>query len=182
MKFKSLIWLVLIAIFLNLFVKKLEKILTADIIQQFNPPVIITYNSPPSEHRYIHLVDKYSKLHNVDPRLVLAVIRVESNFQPKAVSKMGATGLMQIMPTTYYWICEKYNLPKRDLYDPSVNIQIGTLYLSMLMEQHKSVRRVLAAYNGGSNSATRYPNVSTDVLSYVEKVMQGYNSYMEMKS
>lgn len=94
-----------------------------------------------------------SKKYQVDPYLILAVIRSESGFKTDRVSKKGAVGLMQIMPDTAEWIVNQAGLrPTNDqyLYDPVTNIQIGTWYLNFLLSRYEGdVVRVIAAYNAG---------------------------------
>ncbi|WP_312117911.1 lytic transglycosylase domain-containing protein [Brevibacillus reuszeri] len=94
-----------------------------------------------------------SQKFKVDPHLILAVIRSESGFKTDRVSKKGAIGLMQIMPDTAEWIVKQANLRPRDnqyLYDPVMNIEIGTWYLNFLLTRYEGdVTKVIAAYNAG---------------------------------
>lgn len=94
--------------------------------------------------------------HGVDPYLVAAVIRQESRWRPRAVSRQGARGLMQIMPETGQWAGEKMGLgpvTPEDLFDPVVNIRIGTWYLSQLLREFDgNWAAALAAYNGGRHN------------------------------
>lgn len=93
---------------------------------------------------YDPIIYLYSRKFNVDPLLVKAVIMAESNFNPQAVSKRGAMGLMQIMPET----ARMLNL--KDIFDPEENIKGGTLYLRILKDWFKEdLDLVLAAYNAG---------------------------------
>ncbi|WNC16257.1 lytic transglycosylase domain-containing protein [Brevibacillus brevis] len=94
-----------------------------------------------------------SQTYQVDPYLILAVIRSESGFETDRVSKKGAVGLMQIMPDTAAWIVKQAGFqPTSDqyLYDPVMNIRIGTWYLNFLMDRYKGdLVKVIAAYNAG---------------------------------
>jgi len=94
-----------------------------------------------------------SQKYQVDPYLILAVIRSESGFKTDRVSKKGAVGLMQIMPDTAEWIVSQAGLrPKNDhyLYDPVMNIEIGTWYLNFLLTRYEGdLIKVIAAYNAG---------------------------------
>lgn len=94
-----------------------------------------------------------SRKFQVDPYLILAVIRSESGFKMDRVSKKGAVGLMQIMPDTADWIVNQAGfLPKNEeyLYDPVMNIHIGTWYLNFLLNRYEGdLVKVIAAYNAG---------------------------------
>ncbi len=95
----------------------------------------------------------YSQEYKVDPLLTAAVIRVESKFDERAQSKKGAVGLMQIMPATGAWVAEQIGMNNYEpelLYDPRINIQIGTWYLSSLQREFPdNINLVIASYNGG---------------------------------
>lgn len=90
----------------------------------------------------------------VDPRLLLAVMRTESRFQPRAVSRAGAIGLMQLTPETAAWVAERRRLPgpfrPTDLYRPSYNIAAGSWYLAHLQAAFAGrAAAAVAAYNAG---------------------------------
>lgn len=97
--------------------------------------------------KYEKAVLEYSKEYNLSPYLVFAVIKAESGFNPKAVSKTGAVGLMQIMPKTAKWIAGN----NVDLFNPTQNIKIGCKYLSYLQSIFLKIECVLSAYNAGPN-------------------------------
>ncbi len=103
---------------------------------------------------------KYSKVYSVDPYLIAAVIKVESNFNPYAISPKEARGLMQIMPATGSWAAEKIGLENfyvEELYTSEVNIEIGSWYLQNLNKQFNgNIPLVLAAYNGGSGNVSKW--------------------------
>lgn len=103
---------------------------------------------------------KYSKVYNVEPYLIAAVIKVESNFNPYANSPKEARGLMQIMPSTGFWAAEKIGLEDfyiEELYTSEINIEIGAWYLQNLNKQFNgNIQLVLAAYNGGSGNVTNW--------------------------
>ena len=103
--------------------------------------------------KYENHIVKYSQRYNVDPCLVVAVIKAESNFNEKAVSHRGAYGLMQIMPDTAIWIAENMKLKDykvEKLYDNEINIAMGCWYINNLnTEFNGDIDLVLAAYNGG---------------------------------
>ena len=103
--------------------------------------------------RYEQYVQKYAKEYNVPEYVILAVINVESGFDPKAVSTAGAIGLMQMVPSTFTWLSSfehlDENLPVDELYNPEVSIRYGTYYLRYLFEKFYNWDTVFAAYNGG---------------------------------
>lgn len=106
------------------------------------------------------LVQEASAMHGIDPLLILAVMREESNFSPTAVSPSGARGLMQLLPSTAKWIVEsKLNQSFNEdaLDDPEVNISLGTWYLRHLLEQFDfDLAKAVAAYNGGPGNLQRW--------------------------
>jgi len=111
--------------------------------------------------KYRDLVIKYSERYNLDPYLVLAVIKAESSFRHTAVSRKNARGLMQITEGTGKWSAEKIGLKDYTtdmLFDPEVNINIGCWYLSWLYDEFGDTDLVLAAYNAGSGNVTKWLN------------------------
>lgn len=108
----------------------------------------------------------------VDPLLIMAVIKAESNFDPGAVSSKGAQGLMQLMPAT------ARDLQIADPYDPQENIFGGTKYLRSLLDSYKGdVELSLAAYNAGpGNVKNKIPNIRETKM-YVSNVLENYQSY-----
>lgn len=96
----------------------------------------------------------------VDPFLILAVMKIESDFNPDRSSPKGAAGLMQLMPDTAQWIQKKsgQSLPHGgDLHHPETNIWLGTWYLSFLLEKYRGDHvKVLAAYNAGQGNVDRW--------------------------
>jgi soluble lytic murein transglycosylase-like protein len=112
---------------------------------------------------------------NLPEALVLAVIAVESNFDPRAVSEKGAAGLMQLMPGT------ARDMYVSDVFDPEQNIHGGTRYLRLLANQYGGdMVRMLAAYNAGPEAVRRaggaVPNIP-ETREYVRKVVALYQAY-----
>jgi soluble lytic murein transglycosylase len=97
-----------------------------------------------------------ARLNDLDPRLVLAVIAVESRFDPYAISGVGARGLMQVMPATGAWLLEAKGerLPRpSQLFDAELNVELGTAYLSALVARFGRLEEALVAYNSGPTTA-----------------------------
>jgi soluble lytic murein transglycosylase-like protein len=111
--------------------------------------------------------------HGLDPNLVLAVVAVESGFQPDAVSNKGAQGLMQLMPAT------AKDLGVADAMDPAQNLDGGTRYLRMLIAKYNGdVGRALAAYNAGPEAVKRHGGVPPyrETHHYIDRVLKRYES------
>jgi soluble lytic murein transglycosylase len=121
-----------------------------------------------------------SREHGLQPALLLAVIEVESRFDPFAVSHKGALGLMQVLPSTGAPIARRLGIPWRGpqtLFDPRANLRIGAAYLRELIDRYANVRAALAAYNWGPGEIDARLRQG-DVLpaSYPERVLDAYSS------
>lgn len=129
------------------------------IIVILNINTIMQYFYPLNYENYIA---KYSKQYELDPLLVAAVIKTESNFDAKAKSSKNAYGLMQITATTADWAAEKMKISNFNtdmLYDPEFNINMGCWYLHELStEFNGNIDLVLAAYNGGRGNVQKWLN------------------------
>lgn len=104
---------------------------------------------------YSETVKKYSRLYNVEEKVIFAVIKCESNFRSDAVSEVGAMGLMQILPDTFFWLQTKTgeDLPENALFDSEVSIRYGTLLISILLcELNNNQETAVAAYHAGIGS------------------------------
>ena len=116
-------------------------------------------------------IDQAASRHNVDPNLVRAVIKVESNFNPNAVSRKGAMGLMQLMPQT------ARQLNVANPFDPQQNVDAGVRHLKQLMENYGGdVKLTLAAYNAGQGAVARSAGVPhfAETRNYVNRITQLY--------
>ncbi len=122
------------------------------------------------------LIEVLSKKHGVDPLLVKAVVKVESNFDPKAVSPVGAKGLMQLMPDT------ARDLGIKDPLNPKENLEGGIKYLKRLMKKYDNdITLTLAAYNAGPGNVDKHNGVPpfAETRNYVTKVLKAYKEYTQ---
>ena len=118
---------------------------------------------------YNPIIHKAADEFDIDPALLKAVIMAESRYNPKAVSKRGARGLMQLMPAT------AKSLGVTDVFDPKDNIYGGALYLKTLIDKFNGdVRLALAAYNAGSRHVKKYGGVPPfkQTRLYIHKVFK----------
>ena len=130
----------------------------------------------PSEIR--SYVESVSEKYGVDPTLVEAVIQVESGFNPNAISRAGATGLMQLMLPT----AEQYDVKER--HSPRQNINAGVKHLKHLMDHFNGeIPLVLAAYNAGTSAVEKYNGIPPypETQRYVSKVMALHSEYYQRK-
>jgi soluble lytic murein transglycosylase-like protein len=121
---------------------------------------------------FIDIVTDMAPQYNLDPRLVLSVMAVESAFFPHAVSPKGARGLMQLMPDT----AARFGV--KDPFDPHQNIKGGMKYLRWLLDYFSgNVRLALAGYNAGENAVERHGGIPpyAETESYVRKVLTLYD-------
>lgn len=155
---------------------------------------IVSYGTFSRPVKYVDEVMEIGEEYNVDPLLILSIIKVESNFREEAKSHMNAYGLMQVIPETADWINERLELnyeKPEDLYEPNLNLRMGTYYLSYLLNHFSDQDVAIAAYNGGignvkswlldekySKDQRTLDHIPIDeARNYVEKVNSQYQIY-----
>lgn len=146
---------------------------------------------------YAEYVEKYAKENNVDPLLIYAIIKAESNFDDEAVSGRGATGLMQLMDNTAKEVATNEAVEyvsSESLLDPETNIQLGVKYFASLLEIFQNNAVALAAYNAGMGTVQGWidegiikadgsdiehiPYNETNM--YVRKILKDYDIYRNL--
>ncbi|SFJ14628.1 soluble lytic murein transglycosylase [Paenibacillus sp. UNC496MF] len=137
-----------------------------------------------------------AEVYELDAHLVAAIIRVETNYKPEAVSKKGAIGIMQLMPDTANWIIQKGGFKdmttEKVSAEPEAGIEIGSWYLNELNAQFKgNMVKVIAAYNAGPGTVNRWLSDGTwdgraetvdevpygETRHYIQRVIYYYNKY-----
>jgi soluble lytic murein transglycosylase-like protein len=159
----------------------------AEIYQFVSADGVLHFTNVPTDPRYQRMepapgsadiqqtIRHSASRYHVDPNLVKAVIKVESDFNPSAVSKAGAIGLMQLMPAT------ADTLKVRDPFNPHENIMGGVRHLSHLLgEFGGDLTLALAAYHAGATRVKRYGDVPpiAETHRYIKKVLAAYSRYM----
>ena len=125
------------------------------------------------------LIERISLRHRIDPDLVKAIIKIESNFDPWAVSCKGAMGLMQLMPQT----AERWEVHRP--FDPTENIKGGIRHFKFLLEKFSGdLRKSLAAYNAGENIVARLGRIPPykETIRYVKLVMREFKNFQRMRN
>ncbi len=148
--------------------------------------------------KYSELVYQFAEEYNVDPLLIFAIIKAESNFNPNAVSSSGAIGLMQLMDATAKETAQKLNenfIQKSSLYNPELNIKLGTKYFADLLSKYNNnLPLSLTAYNAGIGTLQRWINDGTiekdgsnienipykETNNYVRKILRDYRIYQNL--
>lgn len=151
---------------------------------------------------YENFVSLYSKEYNVDENLVYALIKAESNFNPDAVSGKSAKGLMQIVDETAMDVAKalSLNISQEELIerlnDIDLNINLGTKYISMLLEKYENIALALTAYNAGIGTVDNWIEKGTiksdgsdienipykETNQYVRKILRDYDIYQKLYS
>ena len=147
--------------------------------------------------KYSEYVEKYSEEYNVDPYMVYAIIKAESNFNENAKSSSSAVGLMQIMEDTAIETAKKMNLEvtQKDLFNPETNIKIGLKYFTELLDKYNNnYHLAIIAYNAGIGNVDKWlekeiikedasdlENVPfKETNNYVRKILRDYDIYKEL--
>lgn len=127
----------------------------------------------PAGRNFDDLIEKTARDHGLDPNLVRAVVKAESNFDPRAVSKAGAMGLMQLMPGT------AKDMGVSDPFDPFQNLYGGTRYLREMLDRYSGdINQALAAYNWGPGNLDRSTGFLPDeTRSYIRNVSRFYGDF-----
>lgn len=128
-------------------------------------------NLPKNKRWLIDLVEKVAQKYEVDPKLVLSIISVESNFKTSALSNKSAQGLMQLIPET----AERFNV--KNAFDASQNIKGGVAYIRWLLSYFQGdVALAVAAYNAGEGAVNKYKGIPPyrETQKYVKKVQARY--------
>ncbi len=149
---------------------------------------------------YENLVTLYSQEYQVDEYLVYAIIKAESNFDINAVSNKGAKGLMQLMENTAKDVIKKVNIDisseelSEKLLEPDININLGTKYISILLQKYGNIPIALTAYNAGIGTVDNWiekgiikengediENIPyKETNQYVRKILRSYKIYQEL--
>ena len=135
-------------------------------------PVNLSRKKP--ENTYDRIIIEAARRHEVHPALIKAIIKAESSYNPKAVSKKGARGLMQLMPRT------ARAMGVKNSFNPKHNIHGGTKYFKFLLDEFEgNIRMALAAYNAGVDRVRQYGRIPPykATRSYISKVMSYYREY-----
>ena len=148
--------------------------------------------------KYEEVVEKYSEEYKLDKLLVYAIIKAESNFEPNITSSSGACGLMQLMESTAKEMSGKVGYEytvKEVLYQPEVNIMLGTKYFSELLSNYdNNINLALAAYNAGIGNVAKWIEEGTlkedgsdienipfkETNNYVRKILRDYRIYKDL--
>lgn len=135
----------------------------------------ILFQSDIDVNKYDHIISKAANKFKIDPALIKAIIKAESNFNHDAVSPVGARGLMQLMPAT------AYALQVDDVFHPENNIEGGARYLRYLLNTYRgNLELTLAAYNAGETAVAKYNNSVPpfrETQNYIIRVKSYYESF-----
>lgn len=162
--------------------------------------ILVIYTNIVFPRKYKDIVEQACSLYNTDPNLIYAVIKQESKFNPDALSKSGAKGLMQIMKTTADDMARNVNIidiNNYDIYEPYTNIFLGTKYISYLINHFDgNYYLAIVAYNAGMGKVEgwldkpyiEYSDFSSvynciqynETKTYLQNVMNYYNTYTKL--
>ena len=153
--------------------------------------LIFAYNNLVYPLKYTDEILAASEEFGVDKELIASIINTESHFNENALSNKGAVGLMQIMPSTAEWIINSnlsyfedyqdfknlYNTQsgQSELFNPSINIKLGTFYISYLIKKFNNVDTALCAYNAGEGKVKEWLNNSEYSIDKISLIKIPYN-------
>jgi len=140
------------------------------------PPVSVLAWSLLYPKAYGELVVNYSDKAGIAPSLAYAVMKAESSFVPSATSPVGARGLMQLMPKTAAMVMQEKKIDPERLYDPELNIRLGTKHLRELMDKYgDNQTAVIASYNAGASNVNRWLKTyaNLDGVEFIESIPFG---------
>lgn len=123
--------------------------------------------------KLLESIESIAEAQGLDPNLVKAMVKAESDFKPRAVSPKGAMGLMQLMPET------ADSLGVKDPFDPEENVAGGVKFLKGLLKEFKDPEKAIAAYNAGPGAVKRYNGIPPyeETKQYVSKVKRFYQDF-----
>ena len=144
-------------------------------VMSHKPPTVhARYYDMAARGRISPLIQNLAQQHEMDPFLVEAVVKAESDYDPMAISRAGAQGLMQIMPMT------GMDLGLENPFDPKENLDAGIRHLKKLMAKYSNnLDLALAAYNAGEMSVQKYKGVPPypETLDYIQKIKKYYSQF-----
>jgi len=159
---------------------------SADIFRYVDEKGVVHFSNVPTDGKFrfyrkestpknslVDLISRYATFNKLEEALVRAVIKVESDFNPRAVSSKGAVGLMQLMPGT------ARSLKVESPFDAEQNIRGGTRYLRIMLDRFQDLDLALAAYNAGPTTVQQHGGVPPypETIQYVDRVKQYLRKY-----
>ncbi len=151
--------------------EEVYRLLPKNFDKRVNPLLLTSKDDSEPSPKLKELIHKVSEQHGVDPELVQAVAKVESNFNPYAISSRGALGVMQLVPET----AKRFGVVNN--FDAEQNIQGGVKFLKFLLGMFPdNLPHVLAAYNAGENAVVKYKGIPPypETQDYVKRITKLY--------